>query len=160
MLFLFFKRKTAYEMRISDWSSDVCSSDLLDVPIPLVLSAFSLRASIGIALYPAHGLDAETLLRHAETAKYAAVASRRDYLVYEPSLDDARTEASRLIAELHGALYNEGLGDDYQPQLPLREGLPRPLRLLPYWDHPPPRRLPQAHFPPPPQLAGPPPLPT
>src|SRR3546814_1062133 len=28
MLFLFFKQKTAYEMRISDWSSDVCSSDL------------------------------------------------------------------------------------------------------------------------------------
>src|SRR3546814_5695643 len=28
MYFFFFKRKTAYEMRISDWSSDVCSSDL------------------------------------------------------------------------------------------------------------------------------------
>src|SRR3546814_4886721 len=31
MLFFFFKQKTAYEMRISDWSSDVCSSDLPDV---------------------------------------------------------------------------------------------------------------------------------
>src|SRR3546814_4631211 len=29
MSFFFFKQKTAYEMRISDWSSDVCSSDLL-----------------------------------------------------------------------------------------------------------------------------------
>src|SRR3546814_1559009 len=29
-LFFFFKQKTAYEMRISDWSSDVCSSDLDD----------------------------------------------------------------------------------------------------------------------------------
>src|SRR3546814_3585022 len=29
-LFFFFKQKTAYEMRISDWSSDVCSSDLID----------------------------------------------------------------------------------------------------------------------------------
>src|SRR3546814_17412842 len=28
MFFVFFKQKTAYEMRISDWSSDVCSSDL------------------------------------------------------------------------------------------------------------------------------------
>src|SRR3546814_2016478 len=28
-IFFFFKQKTAYEMRISDWSSDVCSSDLL-----------------------------------------------------------------------------------------------------------------------------------
>src|SRR3546814_1133947 len=30
LLCFFFKQKTAYEMRISDWSSDVCSSDLLD----------------------------------------------------------------------------------------------------------------------------------
>src|SRR3546814_3736040 len=32
--FLFFKQKTAYEMRISDWSSDVCSSDLGDQAAP------------------------------------------------------------------------------------------------------------------------------
>src|SRR3546814_3656604 len=31
--FFFFKQKTAYEMRISDWSSDVCSSDLVEVGI-------------------------------------------------------------------------------------------------------------------------------
>src|SRR3546814_5239228 len=31
MFFFFFKQKTAYEMRISDWSSDVCSSDLRPV---------------------------------------------------------------------------------------------------------------------------------
>src|SRR3546814_10661000 len=31
VIFFFFKQKTAYEMRISDWSSDVCSSDLLTV---------------------------------------------------------------------------------------------------------------------------------
>src|SRR3546814_6052797 len=29
LFFFFFKQKTAYEMRISDWSSDVCSSDLI-----------------------------------------------------------------------------------------------------------------------------------
>src|SRR3546814_7011748 len=29
VIFFFFKQKTAYEMRISDWSSDVCSSDLV-----------------------------------------------------------------------------------------------------------------------------------
>src|SRR3546814_5432675 len=34
-LFFFFKQKTAYEMRISDWSSDVCSSDLGDRRHPL-----------------------------------------------------------------------------------------------------------------------------
>src|SRR3546814_4506515 len=34
---LFFKQKTAYEMRISDWSSDVCSSDLCDQPVVVLL---------------------------------------------------------------------------------------------------------------------------
>src|SRR3546814_9064460 len=33
MCFLFFKHKTAYEWRISDWSSDVCSSDLIQPPL-------------------------------------------------------------------------------------------------------------------------------
>src|SRR3546814_10069489 len=36
--FFFFKQKTAYELRISDWSSDVCSSDLY-AQVPLVWSA-------------------------------------------------------------------------------------------------------------------------
>src|SRR3546814_2808605 len=33
LFIFFFKQKTAYEMRISDWSSDVCSSDLIVEPI-------------------------------------------------------------------------------------------------------------------------------
>src|SRR3546814_9497397 len=39
MSFFFFKQKTAYEMRISDWSSDVCSSDLIGASGPDILSA-------------------------------------------------------------------------------------------------------------------------
>src|SRR3546814_2793463 len=34
-VFFFFKQKTAYEMRISDWSSDVCSSDLADAAVQI-----------------------------------------------------------------------------------------------------------------------------
>src|SRR3546814_6710484 len=47
-LFFFFKQKTAYEMRISDWSSDVCSSDL-----PMHLDAdYARRARIiGIEMH-------------------------------------------------------------------------------------------------------------
>src|SRR3546814_10773716 len=37
-IFFFFKQKTAYEMRISDWSSDVCSSDLATHHAPSMLS--------------------------------------------------------------------------------------------------------------------------
>src|SRR3546814_5056243 len=39
----FFKQKTAYEMRISDWSSDVCSSDLLGALVALALPVVALR---------------------------------------------------------------------------------------------------------------------
>src|SRR3546814_12508373 len=39
MYFFFFKQKTAYEMRISDWSSDVCSSDLIAVAAALEAAA-------------------------------------------------------------------------------------------------------------------------
>src|SRR3546814_4446392 len=42
----FFKQKTAYEMRISDWSSDVCSSDLFAMKTVLVTGA---TAGIGTA---------------------------------------------------------------------------------------------------------------
>src|SRR3546814_6047178 len=44
LLFFFFKQKTAYEMRISDWSSDVCSSDLGVSPHPR--SAYEVTSSI------------------------------------------------------------------------------------------------------------------
>src|SRR3546814_2024356 len=37
LVFFFFKQKTAYEMRISDWSSDVCSSDLSDGIVTLTM---------------------------------------------------------------------------------------------------------------------------
>src|SRR3546814_7872246 len=37
VVFFFFKQKTAYELRISDWSSDVCSSDLRDAGLAVVL---------------------------------------------------------------------------------------------------------------------------
>src|SRR3546814_8591508 len=64
-LFFFFKQKTAYEMRISDWSSDVCSSDL---------------AVIGAgpaALRPHEIIDALAL--HEE--RPLDIAGRRDLLV-------------------------------------------------------------------------------
>src|SRR3546814_20812791 len=42
VVFFFFKQKTAYEMRISDWSSDVCSSDLDPTQVALAIGATGL----------------------------------------------------------------------------------------------------------------------
>src|SRR3546814_13922798 len=47
MYFFFFKQKTAYEMRISDWSSDVCSSDLRAAQGALCFGAFKQDEIIG-----------------------------------------------------------------------------------------------------------------
>src|SRR3546814_1857387 len=55
MFFFFFKQKTAYEMRISDWSSDVCSSDLA-----ARVDAVDQRAEVGhleVDLGDAHPLE-------------------------------------------------------------------------------------------------------
>src|SRR3546814_10456031 len=42
-VFFFFKQKTAYEMRISDWSSDVCSSDLLAAEVGVGQSMYAIE---------------------------------------------------------------------------------------------------------------------
>src|SRR3546814_2632086 len=61
-VFFFFKQKTAYEMRISDWSSDVCSSDLVSigsvVPVPRNCGGNCNEALCGIARRPREGAAA------------------------------------------------------------------------------------------------------
>src|SRR3546814_15523271 len=65
--FFFFKQKTAYEMRISDWSSDVCSSDL-DALNHYLHERVSIETAPGASAYwvsvPA-GMDARELARQA-----------------------------------------------------------------------------------------------
>src|SRR3546814_16904629 len=46
VVFFFFKQKTAYEMRISDWSSDVCSSDLCPVAIQVILECLDTAVAL------------------------------------------------------------------------------------------------------------------
>src|SRR3546814_2865525 len=59
LLFFFFKQKTAYEMRISDWSSDVCSSDLA---MELLLTGLWLNGGCGLLLLRLGGRDRRQLL--------------------------------------------------------------------------------------------------
>src|SRR3546814_3192481 len=72
-VFFFFKQKTAYEMRISDWSSDVCSSDLLDLQDALTIQPvlrLAHQAGADAAVLPV-GID-----RHGvEPAAVAVVAA-------------------------------------------------------------------------------------
>src|SRR3546814_8490623 len=71
MCFFFFKQKTAYEMRISDWSSDVCSSDLAgdDGSDPRHYAAASLKP------FP---LSTSARLRRCDPRHYAAASLKPD----------------------------------------------------------------------------------
>src|SRR3546814_967248 len=61
-LFFFFKQKTAYELSIIDWSSDVCSSDLARIPMTQRRRAALLALPDSEAAVVRHyGLDAEDL---------------------------------------------------------------------------------------------------
>src|SRR3546814_6756715 len=76
--FFFFKQKTAYEMRISDWSSDVCSSDLredVDALQPAVARVVEHLAHGGAGDHPAHR-DVDLGLEHGslEDRRFQAVA--------------------------------------------------------------------------------------
>src|SRR3546814_20585845 len=61
MFCFFFKQKTAYEMRISDWSSDVCSSDLLGITRP---STSSRRMRQMVRQVERRAAAVQNILRH------------------------------------------------------------------------------------------------
>src|SRR3546814_10698894 len=58
---VFFKQKTAYEMRISDWSSDVCSSDLYNGQRPMMMAVTA--AGVVLALLIAILITVLTITR-------------------------------------------------------------------------------------------------
>src|SRR3546814_1772079 len=70
-VFFFFKQKTAYEMRISDWSSDVCSSDLAKT----VADCFRHRSKIGLSV-AIEGLQEALRQRKTTPAEIARQAER------------------------------------------------------------------------------------
>src|SRR5262249_24823472 len=59
-----------------------------DAPFSLDGQSVALGASVGVALFPEHGSDAETLLRHADVAMYVAKRSGSGAAVYASELDD------------------------------------------------------------------------
>src|SRR3546814_8209648 len=77
-VFFFFKQKTAYEMRISDWSSDVCSSDLqflFERPVELGPQAFDRHFHhVGVAVE----VDVPDHLGNGGFRQYFALAARQD----------------------------------------------------------------------------------
>lgn len=109
---------------------------------PFVLDGadLALSCSIGVVLYPEHALKgenpADTLLRRAEVAMYAAKRSRSGSMMYQPE-DDAHSPARlALVADLRCALQRGELRLHYQPQVDLRTGRLAGVEALVRWQHP------------------------
>jgi diguanylate cyclase (GGDEF)-like protein len=94
------------------------------------------RGSIGVALFPEHGTDADSLMQRADIAMYVAKGNKRGYEVYSPQSDRYAPERLALIADLHRALNGTGLFLTYQPKIDLKRGRISGVEALIRWQHP------------------------
>jgi len=98
--------------------------------------ALSVRASLGVACFPDHGLSAETLLQKADTAMYVAKADRVGVAVYSATRDLHTPRRLSFISELRKGLDEAQFFVEYQPILGLRTNLLAGLEALVRWNHP------------------------
>src|SRR3546814_13493194 len=127
----FFKQKTAYEMRISDWSSDVCSSDLearLERELAAVLGSASARLLLDAARRQA-GPDLDTV---AAIVGEASQDLRFNQRVLEGALENMSQGISVVDAQLRLVAWNRRYAELFDfPQELLRLG--RPIADLRRW---------------------------
>ena len=105
---------------------------------PIVVQEMSLavEASIGVAVFPAHGDDMEMLLHHADVAMYAAKQQSRPYAFYDPADDRHDPPQLTLVAELQRAIKDRELHLFYQPKADLATGEVHAVEALLRWQHP------------------------
>lgn len=100
--------------------------------LPLTISP-----SIGIALYPEHGHNAEQLLRCADAAMHHAKESGRgNRQFYDPSMDASALDVLRHERLLRAAIADNAFELHYQPQVRLSDGALQGLEALVRWRHP------------------------
>jgi diguanylate cyclase (GGDEF)-like protein/PAS domain S-box-containing protein len=108
----------------------------LENPFIIEGRTIDVGASIGMAVFPEHGEDAETLMRHADLAMYVAKRSKRGYAIYRPQHDEHSALHLALIGELRRAIGNNELILHYQPKADLRSGKIQGVEALVRWQHP------------------------
>lgn len=98
---------------------------------------FTVTPSIGISLYPDHGLSAETLLQHADTAMHRAKSSgRQNYQFYHGDMDEQIIQRLQIINLLHGAIEREELFLMFQPRWSVPHHRFCGVEALLRWRHP------------------------
>ena len=96
-----------------------------------------ISSSIGISLYPEHGSDSETIVRHADTAMYCAKERGKNcYVFYSPDMGLQYQQRLSIENDLSEVINNNGLEMVYQPQIDLQSGHITVLEALLRWKHP------------------------
>ncbi|MBK1718727.1 EAL domain-containing protein [Thiocystis violacea] len=111
--------------------------DALGEPFQIDGQSVYIGASIGIALYPADGLDGETLQSNADAALYQAKQQGRGILrFFSPEMTQRAKDRLTLEADLRRAIEGDELLLHYQPQIDLASGAVVGLEALVRWRHP------------------------
>jgi diguanylate cyclase (GGDEF)-like protein/PAS domain S-box-containing protein len=98
--------------------------------------ALPAEGSIGIAMFPAHGRDVDTLLRHADAAMYSAKETKAGYVFYDGSRVETDPARLTLVSELRRAIEQRELVLYYQPKAALASGTVQSVEALLRWNHP------------------------
>ncbi len=105
---------------------------------PLAVDGLDLqvRASLGLALSPEHGRDADLLLQHADMAMYRAKDRRLGWQLFDEDLDQTDPQRLSLLAHLDAAIDRQELLCHFQPQVDAATGELVGFEALVRWDHP------------------------
>jgi len=108
----------------------------LDLPLVLGEHKVDMGAGIGIACWPAHADDDDTLLVRAEMAMYAAKRRSNGPVTYDPAIDATSAQTLTLMSELRQAIDRNELRLYLQPKLALEDRRVVGAEALVRWQHP------------------------
>lgn len=108
----------------------------LQTPFALEGLKLDVQASIGIAVFPEHGPDADTLLQRADVAMYMAKQEKSGFVVYDPKHDKHSPHRLTLMGELRHAIETDELILHYQPKVNIKSAQLTDVEALVRWQHP------------------------
>jgi diguanylate cyclase (GGDEF)-like protein/PAS domain S-box-containing protein len=99
--------------------------------------SFSVNCSMGVSIFPQHGLDSETLIQNADAAMYSAKESGRNrFTFFSEEMNDQVVQRLTLEQGLRAALDRNEFFLMYQPQMNIATGAIVGLEALIRWKHP------------------------
>ncbi len=119
---------------ISSIATKICST--LAKPFSFLQQHVYVTGSIGIAVFPDHGLDIDTLMKHADSAMFRAKESRNSYCFYTEGMEREVAARLELEHELRNAIDNDELVLYFQPQVSANDGRLISAEALLRWIHP------------------------